>query len=58
MKTITNNELSSIKVPKNLHKILKWMALSKGKFIYQVIAELAYQDMEGNLNGGKNEINL
>jgi len=57
MKTNTDNELSSIKVPKNLQKKLKWMALSKGKYIYQIIAELAYQDMEGKSNGGKNEIN-
>jgi len=57
MKTNTDNELSSIKVPKNLHKILKWMAFQKGKYIYQVIAELAYQDMEGKFVGGVNEVN-
>ena len=40
-------EWKSIKVPQNLHNILKWLALQKNKRIYQVLAELIYMELKG-----------
>ncbi len=37
----------SIKVPTKLHTIIKWLALQKGKYIYELLAELVLKEVEG-----------
>lgn len=34
----------------SLHQILKWMALQKSKYIYELIAELTYRELKGEQN--------
>lgn len=45
-----NENWKSIKVPMSLHQILKWMALQKSKYIYELIAELTYRELKGEQN--------
>lgn len=34
----------------SLHQILKWMALQKSKYIYELIAEFTYRELKGEQN--------
>ncbi len=46
MKQINESEWRSVKVPQKVHTLLKWIALNKNKRIYQVIAEMLYNEIK------------
>lgn len=40
----------SVKVPKKLHELLKWVSFQRKKYIYQIIAEMLMKELKGEKN--------